>query len=48
MYVFYFCLHWVFTVARGLSLAAGSGDYSLAAVLGLLTVAASLVVEHGL
>ena len=31
-----------------LSLVAASGGYSLVAVCGLLTVAASLVVEHGL
>ena len=43
----YFWLHWVFIAGRGLSLVAASGGYSVA-VGGLLTVVASLVVEHGL
>ena len=43
-----FWLLWVFVVAGGLSLVAESGAYSLVAVHGLLTAAASLVAEHGL
>ena len=42
-----FWLHWVFVAARGLSLVAASGGYSVA-VRGLLIAVASLVVEHGL
>ena len=41
-------LLWVFVAALGLSLVVVSGDYSLVAVLGLLTVVASLDAEHGL
>ena len=54
LFCFYFAhalflgLCWVFTVACGFSLVAVSGVYSLAAVLGLLTVVASLVVVHRL
>ena len=44
---FYFWLRWVFVAARGLSLVAASGGYSLVAVSGLLIVVASLVAEHG-
>ena len=44
----YFCLHWVFVAALGLSLVVVSGGHSLVAVLGLLTVVASLDGEHGL
>ena len=44
----YFGLHWVFVAARGLSLVAASGGYSLAVVHGLLISMASLVTEHGL
>ena len=47
-YLFLFWLCWVFITARGLSLVVASGGYSLAAVHGLLTVATSLVAEHGL
>ena len=43
-----FWLSWVFVAACGLSLAAVSGDYSLVVVCRLLTVVASLVVDHGL
>ena len=42
----YFRLCWVFIAARGLSLVAESGSYSLAVVCGLLTAVACLV-EHG-
>ena len=45
----YFRLRWDFIAARGLSqVAVVSGSYSVVAVLGLLIVVASLVVEHGL
>ena len=43
----YFWLRWVFVAARGLSLVAASGGYSVA-VRGLLITVASLVAEHGL
>ena len=36
IYLFYFWLCWVFVAARGLSLVAASGVYSLVAVYGLL------------
>ena len=42
----YFWLHWAFVAACGLSLVAVSGAYSL--VLGLLSVVASLLEDHGL
>ena len=45
---FFFWLLRVFTAVCGLSLAAVNEGYSLAAVHGLLTVAASPVVEHRL
>ena len=48
LFYFYFWLCWVFVAACGLSLAAGSGGYSLVVRHGLLTVMASLVVGHGL
>ena len=44
----YFWLCWVFIAAHGFSLVAMSGGYSLVAVLRLLIVVASLVVEHRL
>ena len=44
----YFWLHWVFSVACGLSLVATSCGYSLVAVSGLLIAMASLVVERWL
>ena len=52
----YFKKHYLFFIlavlglhcCAGFSLIAGSGDYSLVAVRGLLIVVASLVVEHGL
>ena len=44
----YFWLHWVFTVAGGLSLILASGGYFSLAVCGLLIEVASLVAEHGL
>ena len=44
----YFCLHWVFIVARGLSVVALSKGYSLIAVCRLLIVVASLVEEPSL
>ena len=44
----YFCLHWIFTGALGLSLVAASEGCSLVGVHGLLTVLASLIVGHGL
>ena len=48
IYLFiYFWLCWVFVAARGLSLVAASGDYSVA-VHGLLIAVASLVAEHRL
>ena len=47
-WLFLFWLCWVFITARGLSLVVASGGCSLAAVRGLLTVATSLVAEHGL
>ena len=43
-----FWLCWVFVALCGLSLVAGSRGYSLVVVWGLLTVVASLVVEHRL
>ena len=43
----YFWLRWVFVAARGLSLVAESGSYSLLVMRGLLIVVASVVVEHG-
>ena len=43
----YFWLHWVFVAARGPSLVAASGGYSVV-VRGLLIAVASLVAEHGL
>ena len=43
----YFWLRWAFVAARGLSLAATSGD-TLRCMCRLLIVVASLVVEHGL
>ena len=46
-FLIYFWLHWVFVVARRLSLVAASGGFSVA-VRGLLTVVASLVAEHRL
>ena len=49
-WVFLFCfrLPWVFVAVRGLSLIAASRGYSLIAVLGHLTVVASLITEHRL
>ena len=41
-------LCWVFVAALGLSVVAVSRGYPLVVVLGLLTVVASLVAEHGL
>ena len=41
-------LGWVFVAIYGLSLAVLSRGYYLVAVLRLLTVAVSLVAEHGL
>ena len=46
IYLFWLC--WVFLTAHGLSPVAESRGYSLVAVLGLLTVVASLVAEHHL
>ena len=46
--LFLFWLCWVFITVRRLSLVLVSGGYSLAAVHRLLTVATSLVAEHGL
>ena len=43
-----FPLYWALGAAHGLSLVAASGDYSLVAVLRLLTALASLVAEHRL
>ena len=43
IFIYFFCLHWVFVAARGLSLAVESEGYSLAAVLGLPVAVASLV-----
>ena len=48
LFSFFFWLLWVFVVARGLSLVAESGGYSLVAVHRLLIAVASLVVVHGL
>ena len=45
MYIFFACC-WIFVAARGLSLVAASGGYTL--VHGLLIVVASLVAELGL
>ena len=46
IYLFiYLWLHWVFVAARGLSLVAASGGYSL---LRVCASHCSLVVEHGL
>ena len=47
LFIYLFWLHWFFVAARGLSLVAVSGGYSVT-VRGLLTVVPSLVVEHGL
>ena len=47
LFAFFFWLCWVFVAARGLSLVAASGGYSVV-VHGLLIAVASLVVEHGL
>ena len=47
-YLFYFWLHRVFITARGLSLAAVIGGYSLAAVHRLLIAVASLAASPGL
>ena len=44
----YFCLHWVFVAALGLSLVVVTGGYSLVAAYGLLIAVASLVAGHGL
>ena len=44
----YFWLCRVFIAMHGLSLVFLSGDYSLVVVYGLLTMVASIVVEHGL
>ena len=41
-------LGWVFVSVRGLSLVAASGDHSSSRCVGLLTIAASLIVEHRL
>ena len=43
-----FWVHWVFTTASRLSLVAASRGHSLVAACRLLTVAASLMLEHGL
>ena len=43
-----FWVHWVFVAVQGLSLVAASGGCSLVDMHRLLTVVASLVVEHGL
>ena len=42
----YFWLHLIFIAVWGLSLVVESRDYSIVAVLWLLTVVASFVVEH--
>ena len=47
-FMYLFWLHWVFIAARGLSLAAESGGYSLVALCQLLTAVTSLVAEHRL
>ena len=47
-YYYYFWLHWFFIAARGLSLVAASGGYSLLRCAGFFIAVASLVVEHGL
>ena len=47
LYLF-FCLHWDFVAARGLSLVVASEGYFLAVVLGLSVAVASLVMEQGL
>jgi len=44
----YFWLCWVFIAAQAFLQSVASRGYSLAAVLGLLTVVPSLVEEHGL
>ena len=46
--LFNFWLCWVFVAASKISLVATSRDYSPVVVHGLLTVLASLVLEHGL
>ena len=49
IYLFiFFCLHWDFVAARGLSLVVASEGYFLAVVLGLSVAVASLVMEQGL
>ena len=48
LFFVYFWLCLIFIAVCRLSLVAASRGYSLVAVCGLLTVAASLVVEHGL
>ena len=40
--------HWIFVAVHGPSVVAASGGYSPAAVCGLLTAVASLVLEQGL
>ena len=45
--IFYFWLHCIFVVVRGLSLVAEGGGYSLFAVFRLLIAVVSLVEKHG-
>ena len=47
-FFFYLWLHWVFIAACGLFSSCGELGLLFVAVRGLLTVVASLVVEHGL
>ena len=48
IFMYVFCLCWVFVVVHGLSLVPASGGHSLVVVHGLPTAGASLVAEHGL
>ena len=45
---FYLWVCWVFISVRGLSLVATSGGHSSSRCMGLFTIAASLIAEHGL
>ena len=48
LFIIYFWLCWVFVAARGLSLVAASGGYSMLQLRGLLIAVASLIAEHRL
>ena len=48
LYYYYFGLCWVFVAAQAFSLVVGRPGYFEVAACGLLTVATSLIAEHGL